>query len=126
MKIELTRAETLTLYYESVAWIDSVLQIWLTVTFAAIIAMYVASSHITKVLRTLIVSLYSLTAFVLVGRILMASLHASYYRSAVEADPSPFTLSDGVLSVVGPVLFLLIVVGSVATSLFLITHKRIT
>jgi hypothetical protein len=47
-----------TLCYNALSFADNLFQMWLTVTFAAILAIYFSHSHITPYLRRLLIGLY--------------------------------------------------------------------
>ncbi|MBO6506847.1 MAG: hypothetical protein JJ977_18770 [Kordiimonadaceae bacterium] len=125
METTLSQEAIFELYYEAIAFSDTVLQIWLTVTFAAIIALYIASPNMTRFLRILIVGLYSTSAVVLVGRWFIAVSHTVYYRELLaEQGMSPFPTGGGLVLLIGPLLMVLLVVGSLATVYFLVSYKR--
>ena len=112
------------LYFEAAGFNNDILQIWLTITFAAIIALYIASPHLTRFLRVLITGLYSTSALVLFGRLLYSLLQITHYRTKTielgydEIPRLPLNELLG-LSYVG-----LFVIGSLATIWFLATYSR--
>lgn len=124
MELNLPPDAVLELYYESVAWIDTIFQTWLTITFAAIVALYIAVP-IIRLLRILLVSLYITVAVVLLGRFVIASMHAGYYVGVFDVyQHSPFTAPEGLLTIIGPLLFTLLLFGSIATTVFLSVYDR--
>lgn len=125
MQNELSQEAIYSLYYEAIAFTDTVLQIWLTVTFGAIIALYIASVSITRLLRFLITGLYTASSVVLIGRWIIAATHMDHYQRLLEAqNMTPFPTPPGLVSWIGPSVFGLMVIGSLVTIFFLATFKR--
>ena len=54
--------------YDSLALADSILQIWITITFAVIVATYFAGGRVGHVMHRLVSSLYGLYAVILITR----------------------------------------------------------
>lgn len=112
------------LYFEALGFNNDLLQIWLTVTFAAIIAMYIAAPQITRFLRVLIAGLYLFGAFVLIGRLTYSFTQITHYRTlAVDLGLSEIP-KPPMAEVIGLAYFILLIIGSIATLWFLATYKR--
>jgi len=88
---ELSQEALYNLIYSAIEFGDSLFELWLTVTFAAILAVYFSSARITEFMRWLLIGLYSVTSLMLTGRWLVAMLHyATYQESIVDAGFTPF------------------------------------
>lgn len=106
--------------YSVLAVADSILQIWLTVTFAVLVAAYVASERISRHLYLLITFLYGFAALILTVRFISAGHQIYYYRDLLVTSgftpwPAPRTLSV----MIGGGTLMLLVGGSIATLWFL-------
>ena len=112
------------LYFAAVAFNNDILQIWLTVTFAAIIAGYIASPNMTKFLRILITGLYTAGAFVLFGRLIYSLFHIQHYRGkAIELGYEGIPELP-LNAIIGMSYIALFIVGSIATIWFLAKYRR--
>lgn len=123
--VDLSQEALYNLCYSALSFADSLFELWLTVTFAAILAIYFASARITPFMRWLLMALYGGTAVVLTGRWLVAINHVLTYQrmleeAGFEAFPSPVrgTAPLGVLH------FLMFLVGSIATLYFMSSFRH--
>lgn len=106
--------------YSALSLADSILQIWLTVTFAVIVASYLAGSRISDFMYYLISSLYGLAAVVLITRFISAAYQIYFYRDLLvangfEAWPVPLLVTQ----IIGGGTFVLLSGGSIATLWFI-------
>jgi hypothetical protein len=111
--------------YSVLAVADSILQIWLTVTFAVLVAAYIAADRIGHYLYLLITFLYGLATLVLTIRFISAAYQIYYYRDLLvikgyDQWPVPKVLSQ----LIGGGTLLLLVVGSIGTLWFVNIARR--
>ena len=112
------------LYYEAMAFNNAILEIWITVTFATILSIYISSPHITRFLRLLIAGLYSVSSIVLIGRLFIAVIQAQYFRDLTVSEGYEEIPGNFIVSIVGPLYALLLPIGTVATLYFAASFKR--
>jgi hypothetical protein len=112
------------LIYSAIAFGVYLFEIWLTVTFAAILAIYFTRDHISSFMRVLLIALYTGTAILLTGRWCVAMIHVLHYMNELTGGgmepfptPQPFGLIMGFLHLT---MFL---AGSVATIYFMKTYR---
>jgi len=106
--------------YESLSLADSILQIWMTATFAVIVATYIAGSRVGRVVYRLVSSLYALYAVVLITRYSSSAFQIFHYRNIlIERDFEPWPVPYWVSIVIGSGTFLLMFAGTVATLWFI-------
>lgn len=97
-------------------------ELWLTVTFAAIVASFVAGSRLVQKLRVAAAFLYVLAVIVFVSRVYYAANDAELFRAALnQAGVAMQTPWVTLLSRVS-----LVVVGTAATLLFLLKKELYT
>jgi len=111
--------------YSVLAVADSILQIWLTVTFAVLVAVYIAGDRISHYLYLLVTFLYGLATLVLSIRFVSAGFQIYYYRDLLvtkgyEPWPVPRILSF----LIGGGTLILLVVGSIGTLWFINIVRR--
>ena len=121
---ELSQEALYNLIYSAIDFGDSLFELWLTVTFAGILAVYFSSARITAFMRWLLMSLYAVTSIMLTGRWLVAMLHYATYLESIESEGfTPFPTP-----VWARAFFLLhlatFVLGSIATVYFMWTFGR--
>ena len=106
--------------YDSLSLADSILQIWMTVTFAVIVATYIAGGRVGSVVYRLVSSLYGLYAAVLITRYGSSAFQIFHYRSIlIERGLEPWPVPYWVSIVIGSGTFLLMFAGTVATLWFM-------
>jgi hypothetical protein len=106
--------------YSALSLADSILQIWLTVTFAVIVASYLAGSRISDFMYYLISGLYGLAALVLITRFISAAYQIYFYRDLLVASGfEPWPVPPLVTQVIGVGTFVLLSGGSLATLWFI-------
>jgi hypothetical protein len=106
--------------YSVLAVADSILQIWLTVTFAVLVAAYVAGNRISRPLYLLITFLYGYAALILTIRFISAGHQIYYYRDLlVTSGFTPWPVPRMLSVLIGGGTLLLLVGGTLATLWFL-------
>jgi hypothetical protein len=114
-------AELAELALLSTATMDTQFQYWISVTFAVVIAGFVAGERLTRRMRYIAATLYVLATFVLISRFLdSAQVTGSFIDALAEtgvdalSGPGSFTAGSR---------FLLFGVGSVAALFFLLSER---
>lgn len=106
--------------YAVLAVADSILQIWLTITFAVLVAAYVASERISRHLYLLITFLYGFAALILTVRFISAGQQIYFYRDLlVSSGFTPWPAPRPLSVMIGGGTLMLLVGGSIATLWFL-------
>ena len=113
--------------YSALDLTNSILQIWLTLTFAVIVSTYVASKRFDKPMYLLVSGLYALASAIQLLRFGSAAFQAFYYKDLLVTrgfEPWPVPNLVSVLIGVGSVL--LIVAGTIGTLWFVrVTWKSV-
>ena len=113
--------------YSALDLTNSILQIWLTLTFAVIVSTYVASKRFDKPMYLLVSGLYALASAIQLLRFGSAAFQAFYYKGLLVTrgfEPWPVPNFVSVLIGVGSVL--LIVAGTIGTLWFVrVTWKSV-
>lgn len=111
--------------YAVLAVADSILQIWLTVTFAVLVAAYVAGNRISRPLYLLISFLYGYAAVILSIRFVSAGQQIYFYRDLlVSSGFTPWPAPRNLSVVIGGGTLILLVGGTLATLWFLRMVRR--
>ena len=111
--------------YSVLAVADSILQIWLTVTFAVLVAAYVAGNRITRMLYMLINFLYGFAALILTVRFISAAFQIYYYRDLlVSSGFTPWPVPRYLSMLIGSGTLTLLIGGSIATLWFLHVARK--
>jgi hypothetical protein len=106
--------------YDSLALADSILQIWMTVTFAVIVATYIAGVRVGHVMYRLVSCLYGLYAAVLITRFGSSAFQIFHYRSTlIERGFEPWPVPYWVAITIGSGTFVLMLAGTAATLWFM-------
>lgn len=84
--------------YAALGLTDSVLQIWITLTFAVIVSTYVAGKRFDRQVYWLLTGLYAMASIILMIRFGSAAFQAFYYKDMLaargfEAWPVPTIVS---------------------------------
>lgn len=123
---ELSQEALYNLCYSAIAFGDSMFELWLSVTFAAILAVYFSSERITSFMRRLLVALYAGTSVLLTGRWLVAMGHILEYRRVLQdAGFAPFPSPPQLGFALGVLHLLMFSFGSIATLYFMNSFDRI-
>lgn len=111
--------------YTALGLTDSILQIWITLTFAVIVSVYVAGERFNRNVYWLVSGLYSLASVVLFTRFVSAAAQAFYYKDMlVSYSFEPWPVPNSVSVVIGVGTSILIVAGTAATLWFVRSVRR--
>ena len=110
------------LCYNALSFADSLFQMWLTVTFAAILAIYFSHSNITPYMRRLLIGLYFGASVMLTGRWYVAIMFhfLTYQNQLIENGWLPFPTPENA-RILGALPLLLYLFGTAATLYFMAT-----
>jgi hypothetical protein len=113
--------------YSALSLTDSVLQIWLTLTFAVIVSTYVAGKRFDRPVYLLVSGLYAFASAIQLMRFCSAAHQAFHYKNMlVTRGLEPWPVPDVVSMLIGGGSVLLIVAGTVGTLWFVrITWKNL-
>ena len=105
--------------YAALELTDSVLQIWITLTFAVIVSTYVAGTRFDRLVYRLVSGLYGLASIVLLTRFTSAAIQAFHYKNLLVARGyEPWPVPNLVSLIIGGGTFVLIFVGTLGTLWF--------
>lgn len=112
------------LIYSAMDLGDNLFELWLTVTFAAILAIYFSRDDISPFMRKLLIALYSGTALLLTGRWNVAMMHIMHYmdelkKTGLEPFPTPMPLG----LIMGYLHAAMFIGGSLATIYFMYSYR---
>ena len=112
--------------YAALALTDSIFQIWLTLTFAVLVATYVAERHFDRGLYRLVSSLYGLASGILVLRFASAAFQAFHYKNLlVTRGFEPWPVPNLISIIIGIGTIVLLFAGTLGTLWFVrITWKK--
>lgn len=111
------------LIYSALGFADNLFELWLTVTFAAILAAYFTAEHMSRYMRALMIGLYGMACILLIGRWLNAMFQIlSYYREIESLGYLPFP-NPSYAPVMGVIHLLTYIIASIATLYFMKTHR---
>lgn len=122
---ELSQEALYTLIYNALSFTDTLFQVWLTVTFAAILAIYFSRAEITSWMRWLLILLYCGSSVVLTGRWMIGIGHVVTYQQVLEeAGYARFPTPVGFGTAMAAIHLLMFVVGTIATLYFMYAFSR--
>jgi hypothetical protein len=105
--------------YAAIGLTDSILQIWLTLTFAVIVSTYVAGKRLDRPVYLLVTGLYALASAIQLVRFCTAAYSAFFYRNwLIERGFEAWPVANSVSVVIGVSSVLLIFAGTVGTLWF--------
>jgi hypothetical protein len=105
--------------YAALALTDSIFQIWITLTFAVVVATYVAGQRFDRPVYLLVSSLYALASAVLFTRFASAAFQAFYYKGLlVTRGFEPWPVPNVVSLVIGVGTSVLLFAGTIGTLWF--------
>lgn len=105
--------------YSALDLTNSILQIWLTLTFAVIVSTYVASKRFDRPMYLLVTGLYALASAIQLLRFCSAAFQAFYYKGLLDSRGfEPWPVPNFVSVLIGFGSVLLIVAGTVGTLWF--------
>ena len=111
--------------YTIISYMDNVFSLWITITFAAILAVYFTSEKLTRFLRHLIIFLYFSTAIMLIIRWMIGASNIGAITTIANELNLQTTGTTPYLNEVGGFLNIFIfIVGTIATTYFLFTHGK--
>jgi hypothetical protein len=113
--------------YSALSLMDSILQIWLTLTFAVIVSTYVAGPRFDRPVYLLVSGLYAFASAIQLIRLASAAHQAFFYKSLLVARGfEPWPVPDWVAITIGFGSLVLIFAGTLATLWFIrATWKRV-
>jgi hypothetical protein len=98
---------------------DSIFQIWITLTFAVLVATYVAERRFSHGMYRLVSSLYALASGILLVRFASAAFQAFYYKNLlVMRGFEPWPVPNFVSLIIGIGTIVLLFAGTLATLWF--------
>jgi len=105
--------------YSALAITDSVLQIWLTLTFAVIVSTYVAGKRFDQLMYRLVSGLYAFASIIQLIRFCSAAYQGFHYKDLLVARGyEPWPVPNAVSIVIGAGSVLLLVMGTLGTLWF--------
>jgi len=110
-------------FYAALALIDSMLQFWVSITFAVIVAVHFVGNRLGRQMYLLMSGLYALVSVVSLARYIGASIQVTHYIEVLRAEgewPVPLTVS----AVAGFGTGLLLICGSIGTLYFMYSIRR--
>jgi hypothetical protein len=112
--------------YAALGLTDSIFQIWITLTFAVLVATHVAARHFDRGLYRLVSGLYAFAAAILFVRFGSAAYAAFHYKNLLIASGfEPLPVSNIVSLVIGAGTLLFLFAGTLGTLWFVrSTWKR--
>ena len=119
---QFSAAELVEIFYLTMTVADTQFQYWITVTFAAVVAGFIAGDRLKKRLRIAAASLYLLASFVLISRFFATALSAGRVGMAMEEMGVDIVRPVGTLVVVARIL--LFILGTVAALYVLLREQE--
>ena len=121
----MTEAEMVGLFIESTQALDSNFQFWLSITFATLVAAYLASERIPITLKIVAVVLYALVSTLFFARHLtMANTLFSLSEQIIALDSETYVVSTGENAFIGLLYLITFVVGSLSTISYVLFVSR--
>jgi hypothetical protein len=110
-------------FYAGLTLIDSMLQFWVSITFAVIVAVHFVGDRLGRQMYLLLTGLYALVSVVSLARYIGAAIQIAHYLKMLTAErewPVPFAVS----AVSGFGTGLLLIFGSVGTLYFMYSVRK--
>ena len=108
--------------YAALSLTDSILQIWLTLTFAVIVSTYVAGQRFDKPVYLLVSGLYTFASAIQLTRFASAAHQAFFYKNLlVSRGFEPWPVPNWVSIIIGLGSVVLISAGTIGTLWFVRT-----
>ena len=120
---ETPMSELLDHVYAELAITDSVLQFWISITFAVIVAIHFVGGRLGRQMYLLMSGLYALVSLVSLARYIVSSIQLIHYIDILRAQhewPVPWIYS----AIAGYGTLLLLVSGSVGTLYFMHSARK--
>lgn len=111
--------------YAALSLSDASLQIWISITFAVIVASHFAGHRIRQSTHALVASLYALYSLVLLVRYCSAAYQIIHYQGLLlEQGMEPWPVPKFVGLLIGVGTFVLITGGTIATLWFVNVMRK--
>ncbi len=111
--------------YSALSLADSILQIWITVTFAVIVATHLAGTRVADFVHILLSTLYGLASGILVTRFISAAFQIYRYRELlIENGFEPWPAPPLLPQIIGGGTLLLMIVGTAVTLWFIFSTRK--
>ena len=122
----LSQESIYTTLYAALALTDSIFQIWITLTFAVLVATHVAERRFDRGMYLLVSALYAFASVILFTRFASAAFQAFHYKNLlVVRGFEPWPVPNFVSIIIGSGTFTLLFTGTLATLWFVrSTWKR--
>ena len=105
--------------YAALGLTDSILQIWITLTFAVVVSTYVAGKRFDRPVYLLVSGLYGLASLILFTRFVSAAFQGFYYKNRlVTLGYEPWPVPNFVSVIIGGGSCLLLIAGTLGTLWF--------
>ena len=105
--------------YAALALTDSIFQIWITLTFATLVATYVAERRFDRGMYKLVFGLYAFASVILITRFGSAAYQAFHYKNLlVRRGFEPWPIPNVVSVIIGMGTLLLLFAGTLGTLWF--------
>jgi hypothetical protein len=122
---ELSQEALYNLCYSALAFADNLFQIWLTITFGVILAIYFSVANISPFMRKLLIGLYFGASFILIGRWCVAIMfHSLAYQEQIVQQGFPPFPTPPFASFLGITHLVLYLAGTTGTLYFMLTFGR--
>lgn len=115
----LSQAEIYQILFSALSTVDSILQIWLTITFAVLVAAFLAGKRINHFMYVLIAALYGLASIVLITRFISAAALMFHFQSLlVMSGYKPWPVPSLIGEIIGAGTAFLFLGGTIGTIWF--------
>jgi len=116
---EMSQESIYSTLYATLALTDSIFQIWITLTFAVLIATYVAERRFDSGLYRLVAGLYAFASGILFVRFASAAYQAFHYKNLLRTRGfEPWPVPNTVSLIIGIGTFVFLLSGTVGTLWF--------
>ena len=116
---EMSQESIYSTLYATLALTDSIFQIWITLTFAVLIATYVAERRFDPALYRLVAGLYAFASGILFVRFASAAYQAFHYKNLLRVRGfEPWPVPNIVSLIIGIGTFVFLLSGTVGTLWF--------
>jgi hypothetical protein len=121
----MTEADLIERYLQSAQVMDSNFQVWLSITFALLVATYLANKKIPPALQWIALVLYgAVSTLFTIRHVIVGETLASLSAQIVEMQSSTSVATSNENSLLGILYILILVGGTLATTVFVILHNR--